>query len=214
MKKHFNKIVIISLLTIGFVLPAAVLAAGKPTLCKKSLELTVGNTAKLTIKNVDKKAKVTWKTTKKSVVKIVKKKSSGKKIYARIKGIRAGKATIKAFYKSGKKKKTFKCLVTVTDVNGTDSGVNVPAGSTAGPIASPVTPTKGPDDPNQATPTKGPDDPNPATPTAEPGNPTPAPDATATPAPTPGSDGNLIDHEANGKEAEISFEDIINNGNP
>ena len=206
MKKHFSKIIIVTLLTIGFVLPAVNLAAGKPTLCKKSLELTVGNTVKLTIKNADKKAKVVWKTTKKTVVKIVKKKSSGKKLYAKIKGIISGKATVKAVYKSGRIKKTLKCKISVKDVNSVQSA-NTPDSGNQKSVS-----TAEPDKSKKSIPTATPGDPTPkpGNSTPKPGDPTPTPGATATP--EPGDDGNLIDHEANGKEAEISFEDIINNG--
>lgn len=87
-------------------------AAKKPTLSKTKLSIKVGQSKKITVKNAKKKAKVTWKTSKKSVAKITKKKTKGN-AYATIKGVKKGNATITASYKAGKVSKKLKCKVSV-----------------------------------------------------------------------------------------------------
>lgn len=61
-------------------------AAKKPKLNKKNVSVGVGETVKIKVKNAKKKAKVTWKTSKKSVAKITKKVSKGKKASATVMG--------------------------------------------------------------------------------------------------------------------------------
>ena len=82
-------------------------AAGKTKLSKKKITVKVGKTKKLKVKNLKGK-KVKWKTSNKKVVKI---KKTGKKTVVKLKGKKAGTATITA--KIGKK--TFKCKVIITD---------------------------------------------------------------------------------------------------
>ena len=53
-------------------IPQTVSAKTKWKLSATSKSLQVGNTSKLTVKNAPKKAKVKWKSSKKSVVKIIK----------------------------------------------------------------------------------------------------------------------------------------------
>ncbi len=89
-------------------------AAKKPKLSKKKITVKVGSTAKLTVKNAKKSTKINWKTSNKKVAKITKKRTKGKKAYAKIKGMKAGTAKITATYKSGKKKKKLTCTVKVT----------------------------------------------------------------------------------------------------
>lgn len=91
-------------------------AAKKPKLSKKNISLTVGQTAKVKVKNAAKNAKVKWTSSKKSVVKITKKTTKGKNISASIKGIATGKAVIKVTYKTGSKKTKLACAVTVNSV--------------------------------------------------------------------------------------------------
>lgn len=76
-------------------------AKAKPRLSAKNKTLYVGKTAVLTLK---KAGKVKWKTSKKSVAAITKKKNK-----VSIKAKRTGKATITAVYKS----KKYKCRITV-----------------------------------------------------------------------------------------------------
>ena len=81
-----------------------------PQISQKSVTLKAGSTKKVTIKNMPKKAKVTWKSKNKKVATVTK---NGK-----IKGIKAGKTTItaKLTYQKAKKtvNKTFAIKVTVT----------------------------------------------------------------------------------------------------
>lgn len=92
---------IILLVTVFF--PAEnVHAKAKPKLSVKNKTMYVGKTAVLTLKNA---GKVKWKTSKKSVVIITKKRKNKVTIQAK----KAGKATITATYK----KKTYKCRITV-----------------------------------------------------------------------------------------------------
>lgn len=77
-------------------------AKAKPKLSVKTKTMYVGKTAVITLKRA---GKVKWKTSKKSVVAITKKKKNKVTIKAK----KAGKATITATYK----KKTYKCRVTV-----------------------------------------------------------------------------------------------------
>ncbi len=75
---------------------------------KKNITLAVGDSKKLKVGNLPKKAKVTWKSSKKSVVSVSKK--------GKIKAKKKGKATIrcKITYGGKKKTRTLKCKVTVT----------------------------------------------------------------------------------------------------
>ena len=119
--------------------PAGQIRAGgskKPSL-KKKISVTVGKKATVKLKNSKKNAKISWKTSNKSVVKILKKKTvkKGKKARAVVKGVSVGKAKITAVYKLGKKKTKLKCTVTVTD-DGTPNGT---------PTSPVVAPTNNPD---------------------------------------------------------------------
>lgn len=83
--------------------------AKTPKLNQKRVTVKVGKTLTLRLKNVSKKAKVKWISKSKKVAKIV--KSTKKTV--KIKGMKAGKTTVKAKYKRGKKTKTFSCKITV-----------------------------------------------------------------------------------------------------
>ena len=137
-------------------------AAKKPALSKTKLSINVGKSKKITVKNAKKKAKVTWKTSKKSIAKITKKKTKGKP-YAKVKGVKKGKATITAVYKLGKTKKKLKCKVTVKAATSgkTDGAVTTPPNNaTAAPSnAATAAPSDGttaaPSDNASATPSDG-----------------------------------------------------------
>ena len=88
-------------------------AAKKPVLSRKSVKLKEGQRATVSIKNRQKKAKVTWKSSKTKFVKITKRKS-GKKAAVTFKAVKAGSSVISATYKLGKKKTVLKCNVKVT----------------------------------------------------------------------------------------------------
>ena len=111
-------------------------AKGKPKLAKKTYSVTVGKTTKIKVKNGNKKAKVTWKSSKPKIVKISKKKN-GKNAYAQVKALKKGKAKVTATYKLGKTKKKLKCTVKVV-------AKKIVVNPTANPTAVPtnnVTPT-------------------------------------------------------------------------
>ena len=172
-------------LVISFMSTGEAAAAKKTTLSKTKLSVNVGQSKKITVKNAKKKAKVTWKTSKKSIAKITKKKAKGKP-YATVKGVKKGTATITAVYKLGKSKKNLKCKVTVKD---TTPGKTNGAVTTSTPVPSNGA-TENPSDKSTAAPTSTPtptptDEPTP-TPTEKP-TPTPTnePTPTPTPAPTP-----------------------------
>ena len=87
-------------------------AAESPVLSKTKLSLEVGKKQTLTLKNVKKKdvSNVKWTTTNKKVVSVSPASGSAK---ATIKGVSAGKATIKARLNS----KTYSCKVSVKKTN-------------------------------------------------------------------------------------------------
>ena len=82
--------------------------AKKPKLSQKSMTLTKGKSKTLKVKNT-KKCKVTWKTSKKKIVSISKKKRTSCKLKAKAKGTAKITCTVK------RKKKTYKltCKVKV-----------------------------------------------------------------------------------------------------
>ena len=88
-------------------------AAKRVKLSNKKVTVRTGSTAKITLKNGSRKGKVTWKSSRTKVAKITKKVAKGNKAYAKVKGMKVGKAKITAAYKLGKKTKKFTCTVTV-----------------------------------------------------------------------------------------------------
>lgn len=91
-------------------------AAGKVRLNKKAVTLQVGKKFQLSLKNIPKNGKVTWRSTSKSKAAVSRKGVVTAK--------KQGKATIKArlVYKSGGKKRTrnFSCKVTITKKKNTE----------------------------------------------------------------------------------------------
>ena len=83
-------------------------AKASPVLQVKKKTMYVGDTYKLKLKNVSKRAGVRWSSNKKSVVAIQKK--SGNTVALRAK--KCGKATVIANYK----KKKYKCTITVRKI--------------------------------------------------------------------------------------------------
>lgn len=83
-------------------------AASKPTLSKKKLSITAGKEKTLTVKKA-KGAKVTWKSTKKSVAKVTKSGKYSCKITAKKKG----NAVVTCKVKKGTKSFSLTCKVTV-----------------------------------------------------------------------------------------------------
>jgi len=126
-------LILVLAMTLAMPTPAVSQAAKKkaPKLNKSKLNLTVGKTAALKVKNTKKKIK--WSSSKKSVATVTQK--------GKVKAKKAGKTTITA--KIGKKK--LKCKVTVTAKKSNDKQTPTPA-----PTVKPtVKPTEKPDNSNQ-----------------------------------------------------------------
>lgn len=87
-----------------------VLAIDKPKLSKKNIHIFCGQSKVIKIKNSAKKAKVKWKTTNKSIVRI----TNSKKKTVKITGVSNGKANVLCVYKLNKKKIKLKCKVKVS----------------------------------------------------------------------------------------------------
>lgn len=101
-----RRIVLLFALALLLLIPGmAAEAKTKPKLTAKKKTMTVGQTYKLKLKGVSGKAKVKWKTSKKSVVSIAKKKGNTVTLKAKKKGT----AVVTATYK----KKKYKCKITV-----------------------------------------------------------------------------------------------------
>ena len=142
-----KKMIGVLTLSFGMVLsllaPSSIEAAKSPKLSKSQVNVSVGKTVTLKLKNVAKKAKVKWVSKSKKVAKITK---SSKKS-AKIKGVKAGKATIKATYKVGKKSRTLSCKVVVkgkSTVKVTASPAPTPSPSATAAPNTPV-PSNAPD---------------------------------------------------------------------
>lgn len=101
-----SRIIILFAMTLLLLVPGmAAKAKTKPKLAANKKTMTAGQTYKLKLKGVSAKAKVKWKTSKKSVVSIVKKKGNTVTLKAKKKGT----AVVTATYK----KKKYKCKITV-----------------------------------------------------------------------------------------------------
>lgn len=121
------------------VVPSNSAAAGSVKLSNKSVSLYIGQIKKIKLKGVSGKAKVKWKTSKKAVVAITKKKGNT----VTVKGKKKGSAVITA--KFGKK--NYKCKVKVKSVTTPTVPQQSPttAVSTEKPVVEPVgTPTSVP----------------------------------------------------------------------
>ena len=154
-------------------------AAKKPKLNKSKVTVKVGETVKLKVKNGNKKAKIKWKSSKKSIATV----NKGKKSSATVKGIAEGKTKVTATYKFKSKKFKLKCNVTVDKAGNASAGTaNTPGAGTAAPSAasgqSGIENTKAPDNNNEPenTPTKKP---------AATKRPTPTKTPVPSPSPTP-----------------------------
>jgi len=99
---RMKKLRLVILLMMIMLLPMDVQAASKAKLSASKKSVTVGQTVKISMKNNKKKVK--WSVSN-GKIKIVKKTNK----YAKIKAVKAGKATLKA--KVGKR--TYKCTITV-----------------------------------------------------------------------------------------------------
>ena len=101
-----SRIIVLFALALLLLIPGmAAEAKTKPKLAAKKKTITAGQTYHLKLKGVSKKSKVKWKTSKKSVVSITKKKGNTVTLKAKKKGT----AVVTATYK----KKKYKCRITV-----------------------------------------------------------------------------------------------------
>lgn len=116
MKRRINVLLLAMVMLINLVTlcPSMTTAAGKPKLNRTSVNITIGKETRLSIKNGIRKAKVKWKSSKKSVAKITKMNSYGNNAYARVRGLKQGKARIYAYYKLGKKQNKYSCIINVS----------------------------------------------------------------------------------------------------
>ena len=186
MRRVFKKSVAIALAAAMVITaaPANQAGAAKKASMAKKASVAVGKTVTIKIKNSNKKAKVTWKTSKKSVAKILKKGTvtKGKKACAKIKGVKKGTAKITATYKVGKKSQKFTCTVTVKKAKAPSAPSATPASSAVtNPTATPATGT------STATPapTKGANTEPTVAPTTAPTKVPATPRPSATPSPAP-----------------------------
>lgn len=85
--------------------------AKKPKLSKKTVTITKGKTKTIKLSRAGKKAKVTWKASKKKIIKLSKKKKTSVKV----KGLKKGTATLSCKVKIKKKTYTLKCKVKVVN---------------------------------------------------------------------------------------------------
>lgn len=103
-----SRMIILFVLALLLLIPGmAAEAKTKPKLAAKKKTITAGQTYELKLKGVSKKAKIKWKTSKKSVVSIAKKKGNSITLNAKKKGT----AVVTAAYK----KKKYKCKITVKE---------------------------------------------------------------------------------------------------
>lgn len=151
MNKGMKK-VLVSAMALSLIVPAVnvpeVKAAAKPKLNAKSVTVTVGKTKKVTVKNVTAKKikKTAWTIAKKNIAKL----SAKKKNSVTVKGLKAGKTTLTAKVKVGKKTYSLKSTINVKKKSD-PTPTNTPVGSSE-PME-----TKKPDDPtDSAAPTKQP----------------------------------------------------------
>lgn len=109
--KHFGVAVLGMALAVTTVIPAGVnvTAAKAPAMAKKTVNVKVGSSVTVKLKNVNKKAKVAWSSKSSKIAKITKKAKSS----AKVKGIKKGNTTVTAKYTLGKYKKTLTCKVKV-----------------------------------------------------------------------------------------------------
>ena len=119
MRRKSRTVILFALVLLMLIPGMAAEAKTKPKLAVKKKTMTIGQTYKLKLKGVPGKAKVKWKTSKKSVVSIAKKKGNTVTLKAKKKGV----AVVTATYK----KKKYKCRVTVKAKKKTEPAADHPA---------------------------------------------------------------------------------------
>ena len=119
MRRKSRTVILFALVLLMLIPGMAAEAKTKPKMSVKKKTITVGQTYHLKLKGVSKKAKVKWKTSKKSVVSIVTKKGNTVILKAKKKGT----AVVTATYK----KKKYKCRVTDKEKKKTEPAADHPA---------------------------------------------------------------------------------------
>lgn len=118
-RKKYIRIILFAL-ALMLALPGMVAEAKtKPELAAKKKTVTAGQTYRLKLKGVSRRAKVKWKTSKKTVVSIAKKKGNTVTLKAKKKGT----ALVTATYK----KKKYKCRITVREKGKKQAAADNPA---------------------------------------------------------------------------------------
>lgn len=91
--------------------------AKKPKLSAKSVTVKKGKTKTIKLSKAGKKAKVTWKTNRKKIIRLSKKKKTS----CQVKGLKKGTATVSCSVKTGKKSVKLTCKVKVTEPKTADT---------------------------------------------------------------------------------------------
>ncbi|WP_026834638.1 PT domain-containing protein [Eubacterium xylanophilum] len=135
--KKFIAMAVVSAVAVSAMSGGQADAAKKLKLSTKKVEVKVGKTAKVSLKNGTKSGKVAVKVSSKKVVSVTK-KFKGTKGYLKVKGKKAGKATIKLTCKVKGKKTKLTLKVTVKDVVKSSDNNKETSKATAAPAATAV----------------------------------------------------------------------------
>lgn len=117
LKKLTTQAVILGLCVSSLAVSPSDAKASRPKLSKKNVTITKGKTKKIKLSRAGKSAKVTWKASKKKIIKLTKKK----KTYCNVKGLKKGTASLICKAKVDKKTYTLKCKVKVVNPKPTPS---------------------------------------------------------------------------------------------
>ena len=127
MKKKSKRLIalLLSFLMIISMIPATGLtveAAAKPKLAKKSVSIVIGGTSKIKVKNVPKRAKITYRSAKKNIATVSKQ--------GKVKGIKSGTAKIIVSVKKNSKTTKLTYKVTVKKPKLSKSKLSLKSGNT------------------------------------------------------------------------------------
>ena len=123
-KKAFNKKIVATILMLTLVCPMFIALSGQAKTSKYTIYK--GKTETIKLIGLSKTAKVTWKLGNKKVAKIIKKGSEGTVRYAKVKGLKAGKTSLKVSYKDGNRKVKLNYVINVKNnkMNKSDNNSN------------------------------------------------------------------------------------------
>lgn len=139
--QHKAVAAVVAVALLGTCAPATGIEAAKaPKLSKTKITIQKGKSTKITLKNGEKSAKVSWKTSDKKVVKISAKSTKGNKAYAKLVAVKKGTAKITVTYTKKKvvKKMIVKVIVkdageVTTKPEETTANTTMPDSTTAAP---------------------------------------------------------------------------------